>query len=161
MIQLKPQEKWPPLVGADNIPALLLIRDTTLTLCAWMLLGYLLRDFIYLSWDYLSHPIFELTASTAPDWQALWLRLRPFAGYGAVLVAWLLFWGIASRKTLSASKPKPQPPALTTDEHAYSLCLPANEVRLWQTRRSQTAHFDSEGGIQSVVEHYPTPASKA
>ena len=34
MIELKPQDKWPPLVGANNIPALILFHDTVLTFCA-------------------------------------------------------------------------------------------------------------------------------
>ena len=152
MIELKPQEKWPPLVGADNIPLLILIRDTTLTLCAWMMLGYLLRDFIYLSWDYLSHPIFELTVTAAPDWNALWLRLRPFSGYIGALMAWLLFWGFASRKTLSASTPQPQPPALTAEEHASTLHLDAQDLRVWQNKRKQVVHFDKNGNIINVTD---------
>lgn len=152
MIKLKPQEKWPPLVGSDNIPALILIRDTTLTLCAWMLLGYLLRDFIYLSWDYLRYPIFELTTAAAPDWNALWLRLRPFSGYVGALTAWLLFWGIASRKTLSTSTPKPQPPALTPEEHALTLNLDVQDLRVWQSRRNQIAHFDQNGSIRNITD---------
>jgi len=151
MIELKPQEKWPPLVGVDNIPAPILIRDTVLTLCAWMLLGYLLRDFIYLTWDYLSHPIFELTVTTAPDWHALWLRLQPYTGYISALVAWLLFWAIKSRKTLSAATPKPQPPALTTEEHASALNLNAQNLRVWKGIRNQIVHFDEKGNITKVT----------
>ena len=152
MIKLKPQEKWPPLVGTENMPVLIRIRDMALTFCAWAMLGYLMRDFIYLSWDYLSHPIFELTVTTAPDWHALWLRLRPYAGYVAALTAWLLFWAFKSRKTLSSSAPQPQPPVLTPEEHALTLNLNANDLRAWQTVRNQIAHFDENGTITKVTQ---------
>lgn len=151
MIKLKHQEKWPPLVGTDNLPRLILLRDTFLTLFAWMLLAYLLRDLIRLCWDYLSHPIFELSFTTAPDWHALWMRLRPYAAYGAALTAWLLFWGIARRKTLSAATPMPHPPALTPEEQATTLNLDAKDLRAWQAGRSLIVHFDESGAIVKVT----------
>jgi poly-beta-1,6-N-acetyl-D-glucosamine biosynthesis protein PgaD len=151
MIKLKPQDKWPPLVGTDNIPALILIRDTALTLCAWTVLAYLLRDLIYLTWDYLRYPIFELTTSTPPDWNVLWLQLQPYTRYIAGLTAWLLFWGMVRRKTLSASAPQPQPTALTPEEHARTLNLNPNDLRSWQTIRNQVAHFDEMGTITKIT----------
>ena len=151
MIQLKPQDKWPPLVGTDNIPLHILIRDIILTLSAWMLLGYLLFDLIHLTWDYLSHPIFELTVTTAPDWHKLWLQLRPYADEVALLTVWLMFWGIVRRKALSATTHQPQPPALTPEEHALNLKLNAPDLREWQSCRNQTVYFDENGNITKVA----------
>jgi len=68
-----------------------------------------------------------------------------------VLTGWLLFWGIASRKTLSASTPTQQPPALTPEEHASSLNLNARDLRTWQGGRNQVVHFDAKGGITNVT----------
>ena len=151
MIELKPQDKWPPLVGADNVPALILVRDTALTLFAWIMLAYLMRDLIELTWDYLRYPIFELTASSAPDWHMLWRELQTYTRYIAELTAWLLFWGIARRKILSASTPQPQPPALTTEEHASTLKLNVQDLRAWQCGRNQIVHFDENGNITNVT----------
>jgi hypothetical protein len=78
MIELKPQDKWPPLVGANNVPALILVRDAALTWFAWIMLAYLMRDLIELAWDYLRYPIFELTASSARDWHMLWRELQTY-----------------------------------------------------------------------------------
>lgn len=68
-----------------------------------------------------------------------------------MLTGWLLFWGIASRKTLSASTPKQQPPALTPEEHASSLNLNARDLRTWQGGRNQVVHFDAKGSITNVT----------
>jgi poly-beta-1,6-N-acetyl-D-glucosamine biosynthesis protein PgaD len=151
MIKLKPQDKWPPLVGTDNIPALILIRDTALTLCAWLMFAYLLRKPILLILDYLRYPMLELTASSAPDWNRLWIQLQPYALYIGWLMVWIMFWGMVRRKTLSASAPKPQPPALTTEEHASALNLNAQNLRVWQGSRNQIVHFDEKGNITKVT----------
>jgi poly-beta-1,6-N-acetyl-D-glucosamine biosynthesis protein PgaD len=151
MIKLKPQDKWPPLVGTDNIPALILIRDTALTLGAWLMFAYLLRKPILLILDYLRYPMLELTASSAPDWNRLWIQLQPYALYIGWLMVWIMFWGIVRRKTLSASAPKPQPPALTTEEHASALNLNAQNLRVWQGSRNQIVHFDEKGNITKVT----------
>lgn len=146
-------KKWPPLVGAINPPPLIRLRDVVITGGAWCLLAYLLRDVVLLVWDYLSHPIFELTVTTAPDWPGIWQRLAPFAGYSAALIAWLLYWAYVSRHRLADASHKPQPPALMVDEHAQSLGLSADQVRDWQTKRSVVVHFDAAGNIAAVKDH--------
>lgn len=146
-------KKWPPLVGASNPPLFIQLRDVVITTGAWLLLAYLLRDVVLLTWDYLSHPIFELTSTTAPDWPAIWQRLAPFAAYSAMLISWLLYWAYVSRHRLADASHKPQPPALDVDEHARSLGLPANELRAWQSKRSVVVHFDAAGNIAAVKDH--------
>lgn len=147
------EKKWPPLVGATNPPLIILLRDIAITIGAWFMLFYLLRDVALLAWDYLSHPIFELTVSTAPDWPVIWSLLAPFAGYSAVLVSWLLYWGYVSRHHLADARHKPQPSALSVAEHAQSLGLPPEQVRTWQTRRALVVNFDDAGNIRSIQDH--------
>lgn len=144
---------WPPLVGARHLPLVIRLRDTLLTAGAWLLLGYLLRDVFDLAWDYLSHPIFELTVTTAPDWPALWQRLSPYASYAGVLIGWLLYWGYVGRHHLADASHKPQPPSLDVDEHAKSLKLPAAQMREWQLKRSMVVSFDTNGNIASIKDH--------
>jgi len=93
----------------------------------------------------------RLAASSAPDWHRLWRELQTYTRYIAGLTAWLLFWGIARRKTLSASTPQPQPPALTIEEQASTLKLNAQDLRAWQCGRNQIVHFDENGNITNVT----------
>ncbi len=147
------KNNWPPLVGTTNLPLLIQLRDTLITGLAWVALGYLLYDALLLAWDYLSHPIFELTYTTAPDWHSIWKRLAPYAAYAGILISWLLYWAYVSRHRLADASHKPQPPALNPDEHARSLNLPADQVRAWQTKRSMVANFDDAGNIVSIKDH--------
>ena len=98
------------------------VRDVLLTVGAWLLIGYFLRDGLYLAYDYFRAPIFELTTATAPDWGELWGRLRGFVLLAAALVAWLAFWALDSRARLQATH-SPQPPPLPDRSHAARVGL--------------------------------------
>jgi|GEM_PF-1774218 len=153
MTRLQPRHDWPPLVGARHLPKVIRLRDTLLTAGAWLLLGYLLRDFFALAWDYLSNPIFELSFTTPPDWQEIWQRLKPYTVYAGILVAWLLYWGYTLRHHLADASHKPQPPHLPPEEHALGFNLPAAHVRECQTKRSLVVSFDAQGNITSIKDH--------
>ena len=142
---------WPPLVNATGVPLFIRVRDTVLTLCAWALLGYLLRDVLYLAWDYLRHPIFELTTASAPDWRLLWHRLSGYALFIAALMAWLLLWGHFRRATLAAAAPQPQPPALAAVDQFRHFGLAVAQIDVWQGAQRLVVHFDGDGSITSVV----------
>ncbi len=149
----KPQ--WPPLVGNRRLPPLILLRDALLTLAAWLLLGYLVRDAIILAWDYLRHPLFELSAVDPPDWETIQGHLRRYRPFIIVLVGWLMFWGYTSRHSLSASKHRPSPPALEPAQHASAFRLDAAQLRGWQDSRRLVFHFDEAGNIGSVKMQRP------
>ena len=144
---------WPPLVGARHLPMVIRLRDTLLTAGAWLLLAYLLRDLFALAWDYLSNPIFELSFTTAPDWHEIWKRLKPYAGYAGILVAWLLYWGYVLRHHLADASHKPQPQNLPVAENALSFNLQATQLSEWQSKRSMVVSFDDKGRITSVKDH--------
>lgn len=151
MKPLRSFETWPPLVNAVGIPPLIRVRDTVLTLAAWAMLGYLLRDVLHLLWDYFRHPIFELTTATPPDWAALWGRLRRYALFIAALMAWLVYWGHKRRKTLAATAPQPQPPALRVEAHARTFFLDAEEVLRWRAAHRLVVNFEDDGRIASCT----------
>lgn len=142
--------KWPPLVGADHLPLVIRIRDDVLTLCAWGMLGFMLRDVLYLTWDYFRYPIFELTTASPPDWLELWQRLDGYALFIAALMTWLLVWGHYRRDTLAAREHTSQPAALPVKEHARALGLRPEDVLAWQAERSLVANFNAEGAIVSM-----------
>jgi poly-beta-1,6-N-acetyl-D-glucosamine biosynthesis protein PgaD len=137
--------EWPPLVGAGRIPLAVRVRDVLLTLAAWAVLAWLLRDAMVLAWDYLRAPFFELTKAAPPDWPALWARLRPFAVVSAALVAWLVYWALVRRRRIQALPPSPQPPALHVAQEARALGLDPAEVARWREWRVAVVEFDAAG----------------
>ena len=136
---------WPPLITSRRMPAWIVARDVVLTLLAWMVLGWMLKDAILLVADWLFDPIFELTRQDAPDWARIWRRLKPFAAGAAVLSAWLSFWAAWRRKTLSKQFDPAQPPALAIAEQAGAFGLADAEVRKWRDWRVMTVHIDEAG----------------
>ncbi len=140
----------PPII-LTRVPAWMRARDVLLTLGAWLLIGYFLREGLYLAYDYFRAPIFELTTATAPDWGELWGRLRGFVLFAAMLVAWITFWALDSRARLQATH-SPQPPPLTDSSHAARLGLSMAELAALRRAKVQTVDIDSERQVTTRPE---------
>jgi poly-beta-1,6-N-acetyl-D-glucosamine biosynthesis protein PgaD len=138
---------WPPLIEGANVPGWVRLRDWVLTLLAWALLGYLMRETLDLLHDYLRYPIFEFTSATPPDWRELWGRLRPFSYFIAVLTVWLLFWALLRGRRLRATAPVPQPAPLTLAAHAAAFGLDEAALARWTEARVLVVHFDATGQV--------------
>jgi hypothetical protein len=122
-------------------PTWMQVRDVLMTLGAWLLIGYFLREGLYLAYDYFRAPIFELTTATAPDWGEVWGRLRGFVLLAATLVAWITFWALDSRARLQATH-SPQPPPLADSSHAASVGLTETVLTAARLARVQTVDID-------------------
>lgn len=138
---------WPPLISNRTVPAWARLRDLVLTLMAWAFLFFLVRDSLALMHDYLRPPSFEFSNLSPPDWLALWGRLKPFAGFVAVLVLWLLFWSLVRGRAIAHTPPVPQPAPLPVDAHAVQFGLPPGTVAPWREARALVMHFDAAGQI--------------
>lgn len=148
--------KWPPLVGTERLSLLIHLRDLLLTLGMWVVFGFLLRDAIALLWDYFTYPRFVLTFTEAPDWPVLWILMKPYAAFIAILLTWLLYWGFMRRHRLADSSFKPnQPEPLSPELHARSLDQPLALLQDFQSKRVMVVHFDHEGRIIRVDDHQP------
>lgn len=108
---------WPPLITGARRPYWVGIRDSFLTLLAWLVLAWLLRDLIYVVYDFFRPPRFELTIA-APDLGALWERLRYFVMVSTVLIVWLALHAAIDRRRLQSAERVPQPGPLTIGEEA-------------------------------------------
>jgi hypothetical protein len=117
------------------------------TLIAWGLLGFLLRDPLYVAYDYLRHPIFQLTTAEPLDVGILWWRLRYFWMISAGLIAWLSLWAAIDRRRLRASLSYPQPPPLTIGEQAARDGLDEESVREAQTFKVTNVRFNEDESI--------------
>jgi poly-beta-1,6-N-acetyl-D-glucosamine biosynthesis protein PgaD len=138
---------WPPLIQGAKVPGWVRLRDWVLTLLAWALLGYLMRETLDLLRDYFRYPIFEFTSATPPDWRELWGRLRPFSYFIAVLTVWLLFWALLRGRRLRATAPVPQPAPLALSTHAAAFGLDEAALARWTEARVLVVHFDATGQI--------------
>lgn len=140
-------EPWPPLILGAHLPAWLRWRDAVLTLAAWALLGYLMRDTLHLVRDYLSAPVFEFSSAEPPDWRELWGRLRPFMGFVAALTLWLLCWALLRGRAMRATAPVPPPPPLEAARQAAAFDLDATTLADWSAARVLVVHFGADGRI--------------
>jgi hypothetical protein len=130
----------PPIIRT-RVPAWMQVRDVLLTLGAWLIIGYFLREGLYLGYDYLRAPMFELTTATAPDWGEIWGRLRGFVLLAAALVAWITFWALDSRARLQATR-SPQPLPLQDSSHAARVGLREAELSAWRLAKVQTVDIN-------------------
>lgn len=138
---------WPPLIRGAQVPAWVRLRDVVLTLLAWALLGYLMRETLDLLQDYLRHPIFEFSSAAPPDWRELWGRLRPFSYFVVALTVWLLFWALVRGRHMRATVPVPQPAPLAQAVHAAAFGLTEDAVARWLEARVLVVHFDAGGRL--------------
>jgi poly-beta-1,6-N-acetyl-D-glucosamine biosynthesis protein PgaD len=141
-----PEPGWPPLVGG-RLPLAVRVRDIVLTLAAWAVLAWLLRDAIALAVDFLRAPIFELTDQQPPDWKDLRRRLRPFMQVSGVLVCWLMVWSLIRSKRMRAVPPSPQPEPLPLCEHAAALGVDPGAAEGWRREQIVVIAFDAADRI--------------
>jgi hypothetical protein len=100
---------WPPIIGSGKVTPFIRLRDTILTVIAWILVAALLWEVFELLWDYFSYPIFTLSKTHSLSWTALLDRIGNFALVSLSLVLWLTFWGFVRRKQIRrTSAPRPR-----------------------------------------------------
>jgi poly-beta-1,6-N-acetyl-D-glucosamine biosynthesis protein PgaD len=140
-----PEHPWPPLITSANVPWFIRARDWFLTLLAWLALAWSLRLGVWLLWDYVSHPVFELTWMKTLDWGEAWERISPFVCMIVALVTWIIFWGVKRRAQLRRTfDPRRLTPPLPLEEHATSLGLDPREIERWRQWRIVTVNFDGD-----------------
>jgi hypothetical protein len=122
-----------------RVPPWMQVRDVLMTIGAWLLIGYFLRQGLYLAYDYFRAPIFQLTAT--PDWAEMWGRLRGFVLLAGLLVAWMIFWALDSRARLQATH-SPQPPPMLDRSHAARAGLSEAELVARRLAKVQTVDID-------------------
>lgn len=147
-------QRWPPIITGVRLPVLVIVRDVLLTLMAWCALGWLLRGPIYVAYDYLRHPIFELTTAQPLDVGLLLRRLRYFWMSSALLIVWLSLWAVIERRRLRAAMQSPQPPSLTIPEQAAQFGLAESAVQAARKFRITNVQFqenDAIAGFQEVT----------
>jgi|AATO01.1.fsa_nt_gi hypothetical protein len=140
--------EWPPLICGAKVPIRVRLRDLLLTVLAWALMGYLMRDTLRLTYDFLRPPPFEFTNLSPPAWLELWGRLQPFAHFVAVLVLRLLFSARMDGRRMRATASLPQAVPLSLAAQAAAACrLDATTLAAWREARMLVVQFDAEGRV--------------
>ncbi len=119
---------WPPIIGSGKVTPFIRLRDTILTVIAWILVAALLWEVFELLWDYFSYPIFTLSKTHSLSWTALLDRIGNFALVSLSLVLWLTFWGFVRRKQIRRTHDPRPTPALRS-----ATTLPFSEFRRKQS----------------------------
>ena len=150
---------WPPIIDSRKVGPIIRVRDTVLTVIAWIILVALLWEFCYLLWDYFSYPVFQLSRTHSLDWHAFVDRIGGFASLSLLLVLWLTFWGFLRHRELRRTQdPRPVPP-LPLSDHAAVFGIPPETVELWRQTQVVVVQFDASNRLANVTAKTPGPAS--
>jgi poly-beta-1,6-N-acetyl-D-glucosamine biosynthesis protein PgaD len=148
---------WPPLIERRRAPLSIRVRDIILTIIAWLLLLYLIRDVLY----YLLHPYFMFTGTIVPEWKEIWLHLKSFIYLAIFLVLWIIVWGIVRRRDLRRIKDAKQPAPLSLAELAKRRGMDPERLSQLRQEKVVVINFDTEHRITSVSAVPPRASATA
>lgn len=150
-----PLSNWPPIINADHIPLWVRMRDILLTIGAWFIIIFTLHNLLWLIFDYLSDPIFELSTAAPPRWSEIWIRLSWYVYCAIGLVAWICFLAIIRRKIINATKYiKTLPSAVEMNELDATLGVTPAEVDRWHELRSVQVFVNEDNRVYKII---PSP----
>lgn len=139
---------WPPLITHANAPRYMIWRDRTLTLGAWLLMLWFMRQGLALMWSELVEWWYDLPhQEPEPHWDVWWLRLQPFVVAISLLALWLLGWGLLSRRRVLRQEWGPPPPPLSLTEHAAEAGVEAAQLAEWRRLKIAVVNIDDMGLI--------------
>jgi poly-beta-1,6-N-acetyl-D-glucosamine biosynthesis protein PgaD len=146
---------WPPIIDSRKVGPIIRVRDTVLTVIAWIILVALLWEFCYLLWDYFSYPVFQLSRTHSLDWHAFVDRIGGFALLSLLLVLWLTFWGFLRRKELRRTHDPSGVSPLALSDHAAIFGIPPETVELWRQSQVVVVQFDASNRLANVTAKTP------
>lgn len=91
---------WPPILKSREIPLSMWARDIALTLLAWVLLIYFMRDLWLLVYEYIDDLLLDIDPSNLFQWIKIWKRIAPFFYVAAFLVAWIVMLSMLRRRAI-------------------------------------------------------------
>ena len=150
---------WPPIIGSRKVTPFIRLRDTILTVIAWIFVGVLLWELFELLWDYFSYPIFAFSKTHSLSWLGLWDRIGNFALVSLLLVLWLAFWGFVRRKELRRTDDPRPVPALSLHDHASVFGIPPETIERWRQSQVVVVQFDAANRLENVTAKTPTSVS--
>jgi poly-beta-1,6-N-acetyl-D-glucosamine biosynthesis protein PgaD len=150
---------WPPIIDSRKLGPITRVRDTILTVIAWIFLVVLLWELCVLLWDYFSYPIFELSRTHRLHWQAFVDRIGGFALFSLLLVLWLSFWGFLRRKELRRTHDRRPVSPLALSDHAAIFGIPAETIERCRQSQVVVVQFDASNRLANITAKTPDPPS--
>jgi poly-beta-1,6-N-acetyl-D-glucosamine biosynthesis protein PgaD len=150
---------WPPIIGFRKVGPIIRLRDTIITLIAWIFLVGLLWELFYLVWDYFGYPLFELSETHSLNWQEFVNRIGGFASISLLLVLWLTFWGIVRRKELRRTHDPRSVSPLPLSDHAAIFGIPPETIERWRQSQVVVVQFDDSNRLANVIVKTPDSSS--
>ncbi len=143
---------WPPIINSDAVSIWIRLRDIVLTVGAWLIIGLTIHNLLWLVFDYLSDPIFQLTTIAPPDWSAIWRKMSGFIYIALGLIAWIcLLASLRSNLINSTQFIKTLPAAVEMRELEIELGVLPEDVEHWHELRTVQVFINSDNRVYKII----------
>ena len=147
-----PTANWPPIIHSDAVSIWIRLRDISLTVGAWLIIGFTVHNLLWLIFDYLSDPIFHLTEVAPPNWWAIWHKLSWFVYIALGLIAWICLLASLRSKIISSTKYiKTLPASVEMRELEIDLGVLPEDVAHWHELRSVQVFINSDNRVYKII----------
>ncbi len=147
-----PPSNWPPIINSDAVSIWIRLRDIVLTVGAWLIIGLTIHNLLWLVFDYLSDPIFQLTTIAPPNWSAIWRKMSGFIYIALGLIAWIcLLASLRSNLINSTQFIKTLPAAVEMRELEIELGVLPEDVEHWHELRTVQVFINSDNRVYKII----------
>ena len=147
-----PISTWPPIIHSDAVSIWIRLRDIVLTVGAWLIIGLTIHNLLWLVFDYLSDPIFQLTTIAPPNWSAIWRKMSGFIYIALGLIAWIcLLASLRSNLIKSTQFIKTLPAAVEMRELEIELGVLPEDVEHWHELRTVQVFINSDNRVYKII----------
>lgn len=152
-----PTLNWPPIINSNAVSIWIRLRDISLTVGAWLIIGFTIHNLLWLIFDYLSDPIFQLTTVAPPNWTAIWRKVSWFIYIALGLITWICLLASLRRKIINSTKYiKTLPAAVEIRELEIGLGVLPTDVEHWRELRSVQVFVNGDNRVYKII---PTQTS--
>jgi len=107
---------------------------------------------LWLIYDYLADPIFQLSYIASPDWELMWHLLSQFLYVALGMVVWICFLALLRRKIISSTKYiRVSTKAHEIRELEVELGVLPADVEHWHELRSVHVYISQNGRTFKIV----------
>jgi poly-beta-1,6-N-acetyl-D-glucosamine biosynthesis protein PgaD len=147
---LGPPAHWPPRIPRSRAPWWMRVRDLVLTIAAWLVYLWILREFLVLGIAWVSPALgARLKQVIDVDFS---VDLRPYAWIAAGLVVWLAITGVLRRHYLRQQPSAENTvPMLPPEEQFAAAGVPVSQLQTWRESRCLHVQHGQEGRISGVT----------
>lgn len=143
---------WPPIINSDAVSIWIRLRDIVLTVGAWLIIGLTIHNLLWLVFDYLSDPIFQLTTIAPPNWSAIWRKMSGFIYIALGLIAWIcLLASLRSSLINNTQFIKTLPAAVEMRELEIELGVLPENVEHWHELRTVQVFINSDNRVYKII----------